>query len=139
MKQTPPASYRRQVDLHYSSLPRQAYPSSVTVPTNSTTGSSTAVSGNQVVDNNANPKQRNVAFGKNFHLLPSSASKSASNVYHHQLVLYQHPTQLLKGFQNQRGFSVPNLGFSYFFIKWNMFSLLNFFIIMNLLISCDGC
>ncbi|KAG4073996.1 hypothetical protein HA402_014201 [Bradysia odoriphaga] len=60
---TPPASYRRQVDLHYSSLPRQAYPSSVTVPTNSTSGSTPTVSGNQVVDSNANPKQR-VAFAE---------------------------------------------------------------------------
>lgn len=75
-------------------------------------------------DSNANPKQRNVAFGKeitnNLQYLPYSASKSTANIYHHQLVLYQHPEPpsiipsqpLSQGFQKQRGVSVPNLGFS---------------------------
>ncbi|XP_049540574.1 uncharacterized protein LOC125954386 isoform X2 [Anopheles darlingi] len=53
---TPPATYRQRVDVHYSSLPRQAFATTLsTVSTSS--GSSTAT------DSNANPK-RNVAFGK---------------------------------------------------------------------------
>lgn len=102
--QTPPSTYRRQVDLHYSSLPRQAFPTSVNLQHSETSGSSPSVAlpaptasttnGNQApIDSNANPtpKQRNVAFGKHFQpLCPSSASQSASNVYHHQLVLFQH-------------------------------------------------
>uniref|UniRef100_A0A182YE21 SAM domain-containing protein n=1 Tax=Anopheles stephensi TaxID=30069 RepID=A0A182YE21_ANOST len=53
---TPPASYRQRIDVHYSSLPRQAFATTLsTVSTSS--GSSTAT------DSNANPK-RNVAFGK---------------------------------------------------------------------------
>uniref|UniRef100_A0A6E8W1B2 SAM domain-containing protein n=1 Tax=Anopheles coluzzii TaxID=1518534 RepID=A0A6E8W1B2_ANOCL len=52
---TPPASYRQRIDVHYSSLPRQAFATTLsTVSTSS--GSSTAT------DSNANPK-RNVAFG----------------------------------------------------------------------------
>ncbi|XP_040171937.1 uncharacterized protein LOC120905168 isoform X6 [Anopheles arabiensis] len=51
---TPPASYRQRIDVHYSSLPRQAFATTLsTVSTSS--GSSTAT------DSNANPK-RNVAF-----------------------------------------------------------------------------
>uniref|UniRef100_A0AAG5D397 SAM domain-containing protein n=1 Tax=Anopheles atroparvus TaxID=41427 RepID=A0AAG5D397_ANOAO len=53
---TPPATYRQRIDVHYSSLPRQAFATTLsTVSTSS--GSSTAT------DSNANPK-RNVAFGK---------------------------------------------------------------------------
>lgn len=36
------------------------------------------------------------------------SANSASNIYHHQLILGQ-PGQL-KGFEKQRGYSVPNLG-----------------------------
>lgn len=53
-------------------------------------------------------------------LLPQSATKSASNIYHHQLVLYQPPDlstnvsqSLCHGIQKQRGVSVPNLGSSF--------------------------
>uniref|UniRef100_A0A182W862 SAM domain-containing protein n=1 Tax=Anopheles minimus TaxID=112268 RepID=A0A182W862_9DIPT len=53
---TPPASYRQRIDVHYSSLPRQAFATTLsTVSTSS--GSSTTT------DSNANPK-RIVAFGK---------------------------------------------------------------------------
>ncbi|XP_035919883.1 uncharacterized protein LOC118517655 isoform X3 [Anopheles stephensi] len=53
---TPPASYRQRIDVHYSSLPRQAFATTLsTVSTSS--GSSTAT------DSNANPK-RNVAFAE---------------------------------------------------------------------------
>uniref|UniRef100_A0A182JWU2 SAM domain-containing protein n=1 Tax=Anopheles christyi TaxID=43041 RepID=A0A182JWU2_9DIPT len=53
-RMTPPASYRQRIDVHYSSLPRQAFATTLsTVSTSS--GSSTAT------DSNANPK-RNVAF-----------------------------------------------------------------------------
>lgn len=59
--QTPPASYRQRIDVHYSSLPRQAFATTLsTVSTSS--GSSTAT------DSNANPK-RNVAFGNCIPLL----------------------------------------------------------------------
>ncbi|XP_041787220.1 uncharacterized protein LOC121602524 isoform X2 [Anopheles merus] len=58
---TPPASYRQRIDVHYSSLPRQAFATTLsTVSTSS--GSSTAT------DSNANPK-RNVAFGNCIPLL----------------------------------------------------------------------
>lgn len=72
-----------------------------------------------ITDANANPKQqRSVAFGKHFDNL-HNGGVSCSNVYHHQLVLYQHPhlqqrlqqTHPLNGLQKHRGFSVPNLGF----------------------------
>lgn len=53
-------------------------------------------------------------------LLPQSATKSASNIYHHQLVLYQPADSsvntsqsMCHGFQKQRGVSVPNLGSFY--------------------------
>uniref|UniRef100_A0A182NQ25 SAM domain-containing protein n=1 Tax=Anopheles dirus TaxID=7168 RepID=A0A182NQ25_9DIPT len=53
---TPPATYRQRIDVHYSSLPRQAFATTLsTVSTSS--GSSTTT------DSNANPK-RNVVFGK---------------------------------------------------------------------------
>ncbi|XP_055598305.1 uncharacterized protein LOC129747911 isoform X8 [Uranotaenia lowii] len=52
MPKTPPASYRQRVDVHYSSLPRQAFASTL---------STTAASGSGSTDANANPK-RNVAF-----------------------------------------------------------------------------
>lgn len=50
--QTPPSTYKRQIDIHYGSLPRQQFVSN---------GGLTAV------DNNANPAngtRRGVAFGK---------------------------------------------------------------------------
>ncbi|XP_049293574.1 uncharacterized protein LOC125769135 isoform X8 [Anopheles funestus] len=53
---TPPASYRQRIDVHYSSLPRQAFATTLsTVSTSS--GSSTTT------DSNANPK-RIVAFAE---------------------------------------------------------------------------
>lgn len=51
--QTPPATYRRQIDIHYGSLPRQQFISN-----------GTSV---QAVDSNANPSARKgVAFGRGF-------------------------------------------------------------------------
>lgn len=133
--QTPPSTYRRQVDIQYNSLPRASFTSTNNVPIQSTSPSlnnggirgqsSSTNSSISTTDSNANPKQRNVAFGKqlnNLQYLPYSASKSATNIYHHQLVLYQQtpePTQssipsqaqpLCDSFQKQRGVSVPNLG-----------------------------
>ncbi|XP_055598299.1 uncharacterized protein LOC129747911 isoform X3 [Uranotaenia lowii] len=58
---TPPASYRQRVDVHYSSLPRQAFASTL---------STTAASGSGSTDANANPK-RNVAFGNCLETLES--------------------------------------------------------------------
>ncbi|XP_037051873.1 liprin-beta-1 isoform X7 [Bradysia coprophila] len=92
---TPPASYRRQVDLHYSSLPRQAYPSSVTVPTNSTSGSTPTVSGNQVVDSNANPKQR-VAFAESEKIIEDTMD-------HHQRSFTPQPSPSPSMSQKNRG------------------------------------
>lgn len=58
-----------------------------------------------------------VAFGKQLKNIPYSATKSATNIYHHQLVLYQQPDSasivsplLNYDSQKQRGVSVPNLG-----------------------------
>ncbi|XP_021711268.1 liprin-beta-2 isoform X8 [Aedes aegypti] len=51
---TPPASYRQRVDLHYSSLPRQAFATTLSTASGSSGGSAGT-------DANANPK-RNVAF-----------------------------------------------------------------------------
>ncbi|XP_062562952.1 liprin-beta-1 isoform X3 [Armigeres subalbatus] len=56
---TPPASYRQRVDLHYSSLPRQAFATTLSTASGSSGGSSSGVG----TDANANPK-RNVAFAK---------------------------------------------------------------------------
>ncbi|XP_021711262.1 liprin-beta-1 isoform X3 [Aedes aegypti] len=53
---TPPASYRQRVDLHYSSLPRQAFATTLSTASGSSGGSAGT-------DANANPK-RNVAFAK---------------------------------------------------------------------------
>ncbi|XP_065078321.1 uncharacterized protein LOC135701450 isoform X3 [Ochlerotatus camptorhynchus] len=54
---TPPASYRQRVDLHYSSLPRQAFATTLSTASGSSAGSSGGT------DANANLK-RNVAFAK---------------------------------------------------------------------------
>uniref|UniRef100_A0A8D8C097 Liprin-beta-1 n=1 Tax=Culex pipiens TaxID=7175 RepID=A0A8D8C097_CULPI len=63
---TPPATYRQRVDLHYSSLPRQAFATTLST-TSGSSGSAhsglTNGNGTPSVDANANPKQRNVAFG----------------------------------------------------------------------------
>ncbi|XP_059622776.1 liprin-beta-1 isoform X2 [Phlebotomus argentipes] len=59
---TPPASFRRQVDVvHYNSLPRQSFPTATTVA-----GGGGGQEGASVAttDSNANPKQRNVAFAE---------------------------------------------------------------------------
>lgn len=61
---TPPATYRQRVDLHYSSLPRQAFATTLST-TSGSSGSGIIANGNGTpggVDANANPKQRNVAF-----------------------------------------------------------------------------
>lgn len=112
--QTPPSTYRRQMDIHYNSLPR------TTVPTTSTpiqSGSSSA--NNSSIDSNANPKRNAVAFGKQLYnqYIPHSATKSASNICHQQMVLCQQPEptsimspSLCHSFQKQKGVSVPNLG-----------------------------
>lgn len=116
--QNTPSAFNNSTPICYKP-PAPAPPSEQQLPSTTTTAA---------VDNNANPKQRNVAFGKNFHqLLPSSASKSTSNVYHHQLVLFQHPHLLAKNLQNQRGFSVPNLGFYTHTKQKNCFSLIFFY------------
>lgn len=150
--QTPPSSYRRQVDIQYNSLPRPSFPNSP-ASNNSTLNSSgrapsssTNSSLSTTIDSNANPKQRNVAFGKQItNHLPYSASKSATNIYHHQLVLYQHPEPtpsissppISHNFQQkQRGVSVPNLGFyvhktNYYFF-YSMQMLLFYFLIYRL-------
>ncbi|XP_055691912.1 liprin-beta-1 isoform X4 [Lutzomyia longipalpis] len=101
---TPPASFRRQVDVvHYNSLPRQSFPTTIAA------GQENHQGGSGTTDTNANPK-RNVAFGKDYKIAnPTTASTPAiGNIYHHQLVLFQ-PSSQLKGFQSKRGFSVPNL------------------------------
>lgn len=121
------------MDLHYSSLPRQPYSNStgqaiaspLSSPQNNCHRNSSVNNSTSAVDSNANSqKQKNVAFGKqitNLQYLPYSASKSATNIYHHQLVLYQHPepqsqtaltsSQPIQGLPRHRGVSVPNLGF----------------------------
>jgi hypothetical protein len=48
--QTPPANYKRQIDLHYGSLPRQQFISNG--------------GGISTVDSNANPSKKGVAFGR---------------------------------------------------------------------------
>lgn len=60
--QTPPASYRQRVDVHYSSLPRQAFATTLSTASGSS-GSSTGNGLTSTTDSNANLK-RNVAFGK---------------------------------------------------------------------------
>lgn len=146
--QTPPSTYRRQTDIQYNSLPRASYASNTTVTLQSGGGSPLATlnngglrasSANSSIDSNANPKQRNVAFGKqitNLQYLPYSTSKSATNICHHQLVLYQHPdsapaipsSSLRQNFQTQRGVSVPNLGF---LVVFYFFSFTNFCLHMS--------
>lgn len=148
--QTPPASFRRQVDLHYNSLPRQSQPSGAissvlrgspsisTLNNGIRAGHSVTVA--NTTDNNANHKQRAVAFGKQInslqYSLPHSASKSATNIYHHQVVLYQQPGPSSplpprsspppgSHVPKQRGASLPNLGFCEYtdnFIKRVLFS-----------------
>lgn len=60
---TPPASYRQRVDIHYSSLPRQAFATTLSTASGSSgsSGLSGNVNGTAGTDSNANPK-RNVAF-----------------------------------------------------------------------------
>ncbi|XP_055691921.1 liprin-beta-1 isoform X11 [Lutzomyia longipalpis] len=55
---TPPASFRRQVDVvHYNSLPRQSFPTTIAA------GQENHQGGSGTTDTNANPK-RNVAFAE---------------------------------------------------------------------------
>lgn len=111
--QTPPSTYRRQADIHYNSLPRASAPT-----TSTPIQSSCSSANNSSIDSNANPKRNAVAFGKQLmnQYIPHSATKSASNICHQQMVLCQHPEptsispSLCHGFQKQKGVSVPNLG-----------------------------
>lgn len=118
LNQTPPSTFRRQVDIQYNSLPRASAITASSTPIQSGCNSANnSPSNGNSCDTNANPKQRNVvAFGKQLTNIPYSATKSATNIYHHQLVLYQQPDSSsivspCHGFQKQRGVSVPNLGF----------------------------
>ncbi|XP_055307823.1 liprin-beta-1 isoform X2 [Sitodiplosis mosellana] len=111
---TPPSTYRRQqVDIHYNSLPRASAPTTST-PIQS---ASSSANNSSSIDSNANPKRNAVAFGKQLmnQYIPHSATKSASNICHQQMVLCQQPEptstspSLCDGFQKQKGVSVPNL------------------------------
>lgn len=116
--QTPPSTYRRQqVDIHYNSLPRASAPTTSTPIQSACSSANNSAS----IDSNANPKRNAVAFGKQLlnQYIPHSATKSASNICHQQMVLYQQPeptsispSSLCHGFQKQKGVSVPNLGFT---------------------------
>lgn len=92
-------------------------------PVTSTLPASTSI----LVDTNANPKQRNVAFGKLFdhHHYNQQGTTNPTTITTTQMLsssslsspqpqnrfnFYQ-----LNGFQKLRGFSVPNLGFFNFF------------------------
>lgn len=129
--QTPPSMYRRQVDVQYNSLPRQSFPTLVQSAANNNNGSVNADL-DTPTSQQTTPKQRTVAFGNGFMQSDSSYSTptihnaanlegggvfartgATSNIYHHQLILGQ-PGQL-RGFEKQRGYSVPNLGASILF------------------------
>lgn len=106
--QTPPSSIRRQVDVHYNSLPRSSIPNT----------SSPIHYGGTSIDSNANLKRNQVAFGKQLinQYIPHSATKSASNICHQQMVQQAElklkmSSLLCHDFHNQKGVSVPNLGF----------------------------
>ncbi|XP_058833876.1 uncharacterized protein LOC131691471 isoform X7 [Topomyia yanbarensis] len=60
---TPPASYRQRVDIHYNSLPRQAFATTLSTVSGSSgsSGASATTNGSSSVDANANLR-RNVAF-----------------------------------------------------------------------------
>lgn len=66
--QTPPATYRRQIDIHYGSLPRQQF-----------IGNGTSVTS---VDSNANPAasgaRKGVAFGRGFSSLLGGRARGHS-------------------------------------------------------------
>ncbi|XP_055537600.1 liprin-beta-1 isoform X4 [Wyeomyia smithii] len=74
---TPPASYRQRVDLHYSSLPRQAFATTLSTASGSSgssSGASAPVNGSSdATDANANLR-RNVAFA----IAPSVADSNVS-------------------------------------------------------------
>ncbi|KAL1489665.1 hypothetical protein ABEB36_013607 [Hypothenemus hampei] len=76
---TPPSNYKRQIDVQYGSLPRQQF------LTNG--GSNGGVF--SVVDSNANPQKKGVAFGRNGSL--------------------QYLNTVIGGGARTRGYSVPNL------------------------------
>ncbi|CAD7088011.1 unnamed protein product [Hermetia illucens] len=59
---TPPASLRHQINPHFSSLPRTSFTSGSLSTSNGPTSKSMIGTSNALIDNNANPKQRNVAF-----------------------------------------------------------------------------
>ncbi|XP_058461225.1 uncharacterized protein LOC131436503 isoform X2 [Malaya genurostris] len=60
---TPPASYRQRVDVHYASLPRQAFATTLSTVSGSSgsSGMSATANGSSGIDTNANLR-RNVAF-----------------------------------------------------------------------------
>lgn len=144
--QTPPSAYRRQVDVQYNSLPRQSFPTLVQSNINNNGSMSADLDRSTVVvspSQQTTPKQRTVAFGKGslqsnssystptINQAPAmegagsstrkgqsaSAATSTNNIYHHQLILGQ--PVLLKGFEKQRGYSVPNLGGASFFLPYS--------------------
>lgn len=89
------------------------------------------------IDSNANPKQRNVAFGKNLSSTRTSSNNINSSI-NNRLILYQ-----LNNYHKQRGFSVPNLGFSFFFFDfrkemsfYNLTYCLLIFFFSNLILCC---
>ncbi|XP_066252512.1 liprin-beta-2-like isoform X2 [Euwallacea similis] len=65
---TPPSNYKRQIDVQYGSLPRQQFLLNG--------GSNGAVF--SVVDNNANPQKKGVAFAENDKIVGEAASKENS-------------------------------------------------------------
>ncbi|XP_037914527.1 liprin-beta-1 isoform X4 [Hermetia illucens] len=111
---TPPASLRHQINPHFSSLPRTSFTSGSLSTSNGPTSKSMIGTSNALIDNNANPKQRNVAFGKNLiemrsmNSLPSMQVAAGSKNFNDQ-ILAEFSQNLLKGFEKQRGYSVPNL------------------------------
>ncbi|GAB0090835.1 Liprin-beta [Sergentomyia squamirostris] len=77
---TPPASFRRQVDvIQYNSLPRQSFPTATSVGQQEVVVALNNSSGSPATDTNANPKQmRNVAFAETEKVIEDSHEMSRS-------------------------------------------------------------
>lgn len=153
--------YRRQVDqVQYNSLPRQSFPTLVQHGNNGSAGvdldappssqqttpkqrtvafgkgflansSSTSYSTPTINDAVRFEKGEGGGGVRATAAGATTATELTNNIYHHQLVLGQ-PLGQLKGFEKQRGYSVPNLGAielpTYFnfvliflFLLWRMF------------------
>ncbi|XP_037914531.1 liprin-beta-1 isoform X7 [Hermetia illucens] len=69
---TPPASLRHQINPHFSSLPRTSFTSGSLSTSNGPTSKSMIGTSNALIDNNANPKQRNVAFAETERVIEDS-------------------------------------------------------------------